>query len=586
MAIVLSNSVPTPTLPSSSSPTSYACPLQIKDCNVREKRSANTSIRSSSETSGEPTPARLDRRNVLLGLGGFYGATALAGNPSAVGAPIEPPELTSCRSANYPDGYGDQVPVQCCPPYDFSKPINVQPYQFPVNPPLRRRKPAHLLSQFEKDRFKSVIAQMKALPRSHPWNYLQQAQIHCAYCNEAYNQKGTNTPLQVHFSWLFFPWHRYYLYFLERIIGKIINDDTFALPYWNFDVPAGMKIPDIYLDPSSSLYNPNRNSSHFNDSVNLNYSYDIEDQPPPADVVQKNLEYLDTMFKTTLAVPRLFMGTPARAGDTPTDRKSKQTMGYCESMHNVVHAWVGNVEAPNTDMGNFFSAARDPIFFGHHANIDRMWDIYRNKRGNLLEFNDPDWLDATFIFYDENEKVVSVKVRDCLNVNDLGYGFADNNFSVPTVQPRAAPITNPKLISDFGPSPRPLNETIRAVVTRPKASRTPAEKAAFAEVLFIDDIDILDPEPIRFDVYVDNLLQNTYTVGPGTFSGSFTRLRHNNHIMKDGPTVKAGLQLGIQSILENIGADAAQKIAVNIVPRNGKVKIGGVYIELVPAQAY
>ncbi|KAG9443226.1 hypothetical protein H6P81_014566 [Aristolochia fimbriata] len=611
MTMLLTNTVPSSStiISSSSSSSSYAAcpPIKIKylrrpgNCNnrttsIRSSSGAgekSTSTSSGAEAAGSSSSTLVDRRNVLLGIGGgFYGATALGGAgaginvQSASAAPVQPPELTACHSANYPDGYGDAVPVACCPPYDFSKPINIQPYQFPANPRIRKRQPAHLLSQLEKDRFKSAIAQMKALPRSHPWSFLQQAQIHCAYCNEAYNQKGTNTPLQVHFSWIFLPWHRYYLYFFERILGKIIGDDTFALPYWNYDNPDGMKIPDIYLDPSSSLYNPNRNSSHYNDPLNLNYSYDIEDQPPPADVVQKNLEYIDLMFKNTLAVPSLFMGSPVRAGDTPTAGTANLTSGFCENVHNVPHMWVGNVEAPNTDMGNFFSAARDMLFYAHHTNIDRLWDIYRNKRGNLVEFNDPDWLDATFIFYDENEKVVSVKVRDCLNVNDLGYAFKDNTFNLPTVQPRAAPMTtNPKQISDFGPVPRPLTETIRVSVTRPKPSRTPSEKAAMAEVLFVDNIEILDPEPIRFDVYVNKVLQGSYTFGQGTFAGSFSRVRHNHHTT-GGPNVMAGLQLGIQGILDNIGADADPNIAVNIVPRSGNVRIGGVHIELLPAQMY
>ncbi|MFS7947023.1 putative catechol oxidase [Helianthus anomalus] len=37
--------------------------------------------------------------------------------------------------------------------------------------------------------------------------------------------------IQIHNSWLFFPFHRWYLYFYERILGKLINDPTFALPF-------------------------------------------------------------------------------------------------------------------------------------------------------------------------------------------------------------------------------------------------------------------------------------------------------------------------------------------------------------------
>ena len=67
---------------------------------------------------------------------------------------------------------------------------------------------------------------------------MQQADVHCAFCNGAYYSAQAPGSLffpQVHFSYLFFPWHRYYLYFHESILGSLIDDPAFALPYWNWD---------------------------------------------------------------------------------------------------------------------------------------------------------------------------------------------------------------------------------------------------------------------------------------------------------------------------------------------------------------
>lgn len=50
------------------------------------------------------------------------------------------------------------------------------------------------------------------------------------------------------------------------------------------------------------------------------------------------------------------------------------------------------------------------MFFGHHANVDRMWDIYCSIRGHTPEFKQNDWLEASFIFYEENRQVVKCKV--------------------------------------------------------------------------------------------------------------------------------------------------------------------------------
>ncbi|XP_068655838.1 polyphenol oxidase, chloroplastic-like [Aristolochia californica] len=544
-------------------------------------RRVTTSIRSSSENGEASRPLKVDRRNVLLGLGGLYGATTLGGNQSAVGAPVEYPILESCHVANYPDEFGGNNPIECCPPYNFTNPINLQPYVFPTNVPLRTRKAAHLLTQWEKDRFQRAIAEMKNLPSDHPWSFVQQSRIHCAYCSGSYNQRNSAKILQVHFSWLFLPWHRYYIYFFERILGKIIGDETFALPFWNYDSRDGMMFPSMYLDPNSSLYNPNRNRSHFPLPINLNYSFDIEDRPPVTDPADANIAYLRRIFTDSAPIPELFMGSPVRAGQDPSARLMS---GMLENLHNVVHNWIGLVEPPNLDMGNFFSAARDTLFYAHHANIDRLWSIYRSQLGNQLEFNDRDWLNASFVFYDENEKVVSITVRQCLNQMDMGYVYQNVPVeylnSPPTFTPRAAAPTPPlSSVSEFGPTPRPLSSTIRAVVRRPRTSRSATEKRREAEVLSIDDIELNGPETTRFDVYVNKLTQGSSVAGPGTFAGSFVRVRHN-HLNEDGSHTKTIQKFGITSLLDEIGADADENVVVTLIPRDGNVTIGGVHVEL------
>ena len=35
-------------------------------------------------------------------------------------------------------------------------------------------------------------------------------------------------------------------------------------------------------------------------------------------------------------------------------------------------------------MGNTFSSVQDPLFYMHHANIDRIWWIWQNKRASNL----------------------------------------------------------------------------------------------------------------------------------------------------------------------------------------------------------
>jgi polyphenol oxidase len=115
----------------------------------------------------------------------------------------------------------------------------------------------------------------------------------------------------------------------------------------------------------------------------------------------------------------LFLGQPYRAGDAPDPGA-----GSVENVpHGPVHVWTGDPRQPNLeDMGNFYSAARDPIFYAHHGNLDRLWHVWRGLRpGVNTDFVDPDWLDASFFFYDEEARLVRVRVRDCLDTAALRY---------------------------------------------------------------------------------------------------------------------------------------------------------------------
>lgn len=118
---------------------------------------------------------------------------------------------------------------------------------------------------------------------------------------------------------------------------------------------------------------------------------------------------LSKTYKESLTLPELFMGDPIRAGEA-TETDTSTSSGGLEIIHNGVHQWTGPDSVPYMDMGNFYSAGRDPIFFCHHSNVDRMWQIYRSMRGNKTEFKDDDWLNASFLFVDENKQLVKVKV--------------------------------------------------------------------------------------------------------------------------------------------------------------------------------
>ncbi|KAF5204729.1 Polyphenol oxidase protein [Thalictrum thalictroides] len=187
--------------------------------------------RTSSMAFTQDADAVSDRNDMFCayGEGGYFGVSGKI----AMGAPVSPPDLSKCHLATDDAANGEQV--YCCPPYSSA---DIKPFVPFTDGILRIRKPAHRLNHKEIEDFKRGIQLMKELPASDPWNFYQQATIHCTYCNGSFDQVGfPDVLLQIHGSWLFTPWHRYYLYFWEKILGKLLNDPTFAIPYWSWDQP-------------------------------------------------------------------------------------------------------------------------------------------------------------------------------------------------------------------------------------------------------------------------------------------------------------------------------------------------------------
>ena len=90
------------------------------------------------------------------------------------------------------------------------------------------------------------------------------------------------------------------------------------------------------------------------------------------------------------------------------------------SPHGAVHVDVGGL------MVAFNTAALDPIFWLHHANIDRLWEVWRGLPGRS-NTNEAAWLTGvTFQFHNENAAQVDETVQDVLQTKEqLHYSYED-----------------------------------------------------------------------------------------------------------------------------------------------------------------
>ncbi|CAH9095419.1 unnamed protein product [Cuscuta epithymum] len=416
---------------------------------------------------------------------------------------------------------------------------------------------------------------MKELPEDDPRNFYQQANVHCAYCNGAYKLAG-GQEYQVHFSWLFFPFHRWYLYFHERILQSLIGDPTFTLPYWNWDNPQGMFLPEIFDDKASPLYNEVRDQRHHKDLiVDLAYSAGEALNTTELQILRNNLAIMYRQMVTNAPCPALFFGNTLRGEGYDT----KSGGGTIENVpHNTLHRWVGDPTMTNNeDMGNFYSAAKDPVFYCHHGNVDRMWSVWKGLGGKRRDIADPDWLQSEFLFYDENKNLVKVNVQDCLDHKKLGYTFQD----MPTQWMRSRPTSKKKTQSARSTKisiplainilPTTLQQTVTFYVMRPKTSRSKQEKADTEELLNLS-LTYDETKYIRFDVFLneDNLLK-VFELDRAEYLGSFANLAHIHENSNENQPKTTTYSLAITELLEDLGLELDKNVAVTVVPKyNGE----------------
>ncbi|KAG2577244.1 polyphenol oxidase I, chloroplastic-like [Panicum virgatum] len=564
----------------------------------------------------------LPRRDMLSTLGGV--AAGLVGYPGlASGAAVEANPVESCRK-------GDKVNenlVKCtdpnrefpCPPPSPAKAVDFTP----ESTVKRVRQPAHLLSPENQEKYKEAIAKMKALPAAHPLSFAAQAAIHESYCDGhyRYDPAEKNRPFDVHFSWIFAPWHRMYIHFYEKALGQLIGDDTFALPYWNWDAPAGMVVPPLFRDPfGNPLYNKNREQSRLDKLVDLDFLNAPTDAPlipfdgPKDDkyeaLVNKNL---CTMYQQQIRGgkgARAFLGEKLcsdadarlkeinarskKRGGQKVKRDKTKSQGSLERMaHTALHVWVGRSGPPegttcsadtggvlghngaytcNNDMGFLGSAGRDPLFYSHHSNVDRMWHIWSTKLGGE-GFKDPEWLDASFVFYDgvENPRPVRIKFRDVLDTRNLGYTYdAESEKELPWVASKINPLVPrgkgaPRAAAPAKALAYPLTLAAGEVVEVAGVA-VPAKQAGQQRVLVIQGIEYDPNVENKFDVAIGVPGDQASKVGPDhtEYAGSFAVVPSSK---AGGGTLEGRITLFVDDVLDDVMGDRDTTVDVVLVPR-------------------
>ena len=333
--------------------------------------------------------------------------------------------------------------------------------------------------------YRVAVSAMLALPPEDPRNWYRHAAIHTLDCP--------------HGNWWFLPWHRGYLGWFEQVCRELSGDPYFALPYWDWSQVAA--IPDGLfegvLNPNHSAYIATGatfqtrmktaidnagywkkplgvidNTSQYGQLVarNIPTSNDfwisaLQSPPGPYFFNQPNTRGLSrtnpgftTDTRNAVALATLYPALNARDFTSFGSLKSADHSGAVGSgilegqPHNYVHNCVGTTDCNFGELKGFMVdmlSSIDPLFFLHHANIDRLWDVWTRKQAGLSLPIAPDgyalrttladkyksaaekatdyykWAREPFLFFTDAKgvKVSKNKAGDYLSIGDFNYDY-------------------------------------------------------------------------------------------------------------------------------------------------------------------
>ncbi len=314
--------------------------------------------------------------------------------------------------------------------------------------------------------YATAVQNMMALPPTDSRNWFRNAFIHTLDCP--------------HMNWWFFVWHRGYLGWFEQTVRQMSGYDKFAFPYWDWSQTGGATpgycLPEQmlsgYLTPISDVYNPYISSfdtfyNYLNPAMEQFWSTLSDKQLAALKV--RNMDKLDSVWAQ--AKTGMFQTTPyaryLRTGDSCLDTNTQEavseetvddglsapsfsdfnsgackqhslmgsTYGVLESQpHNLTHNNIGGYQhVPNSQVG--FMADNlspvDPIFFLHHSNMDRLWDVWTRKQQSCGQPYLPQGADWTaysseqFMFYvnSQNQPVTQTDAGSYVDMKQFGYTY-------------------------------------------------------------------------------------------------------------------------------------------------------------------
>ncbi len=438
------------------------------------------------------------------------------------------------------------------------------------------------------DSYRKAIAAMLQLPPTDARNWYRIAFIHELDCP--------------HQNWWFLPWHRGYIGWFEQICRDLSGDSTFALPYWDWTANPNLPAPfgdNSVLNPANPAFIASLQDFQSQMSSPVSALYQSFSQAQLAQAQVRQLADAQTFLNQISG--DFFPIAQSRQSDFGGSYPGEVSIGRIESAlaptafadfaslpaashsamagegilethpHDNVHGAVGGF------MSQFLSPV-DPIFWTHHANIDRLWDVWTRKQQKLGLPTLPQgadlarWQQEPFLFYVDTQGNPVTKNTagsySTIDVFNYQYEPGSGEEVVPAASPLLAAVHPPtastltRHVLDF------QQPTLGSAAVPAEAARLAGTKEGRELVARIT----LELPPnrrgVRFHVLV-NPPEGVKNVGfhDPSFAGTIAPFGSHGGGHMAGPT---SFDVPLTSAIRKLRAanlwDAAQPIRIQVVP--------------------
>jgi tyrosinase len=365
------------------------------------------------------------------------------------------------------------------------------------------------------------VAAMQKKPITDPTSWRYQAAVHdYTRSTDPLAVKGEAMPSPAdqkkfwkqcqHGSWFFLPWHRGYLAQFEQIVRaeivKLNGPADWALPYWNYsddEQPNARLVRKEFREQNLPDGKPNALAR------GVDRGGDPQEAAHGAQTGDFGLSDGDVDLSClTQPLYRSGGGAAGFGGPATGFHHPSGPSGALEAVpHGAVHSQVGGW------LGAFDTAGLDPLFWCHHANIDRLWEVWIKRDNQHVNPSSGAFLTAlTFPIHNAAGQPITFTVQDVLDTRAPSLAYQYEDTSDPLAGAGLAAAAGEADMAEDKPP-----DTVRAGASGPVALSSEATTASVAlhpNVRAPEGAALADAGPAAGRVYlnIENIVGKDNTV--------------------------------------------------------------------------